>query len=273
MRRRKAPRRAKSPALHCGRERTAIHKRQPPSRASRRADEIIGPYAGGSTPQPSSARHACRPRFRRPFALHCRAGVHARRKSLRRPGRILAGPGAAPLSRLCRQLPFQGSLSDGSLPKASPARGGGCAARRRRRGALPLCGGSILQSRAEPCPVFRKGRCSHRPGSLRCRKAPRRAKSPALHCGRERTAIHKRQPPSRASRRADEIIGPYAGGSTPQPSSIRHACRPRSRRPFALHCRAGVHARREGLRRRPPFLQKKFSKKPGRAAKSRPGRS
>ena len=166
-----------------------------PHQAQRRADEIIGPYAGGSTPQPSSARHACRPRFRRPFALHCRAGVHARRKSLRRPGRILAGPGAAPLSRLCRQLPFQGSLSDGSLPKASPARGGGCAARRRRRGALPLCGGSILQSRAEPCPVFRKGRCSHRPGSLRCRKAPRRAKSPALHCGRERTAVYNRQPP------------------------------------------------------------------------------
>ena len=121
-----------------------------PHQAQRRADEIIGPYAGGST--------ACRPRSRRPFALHCRAGVHARRKSLRRPGRILAGPGAAPLSRLCRQLPFQGSLSDGSLPKASPARGGGCAARRRRRGALPLCGGGVLQNRAEPCPVFRKGR-------------------------------------------------------------------------------------------------------------------
>ena len=129
-----------------------------PSRASRRADEIIGPYAGVSTPQPSSACHACRPRFRRPFALHCRAGVHARRKSLRWPGRILAGPGAAPLSRLCRQLPLQGSLSDGSLPKASPVRGGGCAARRRRRGALPLCGGGILQSRAGPCPVFRRGR-------------------------------------------------------------------------------------------------------------------
>ena len=34
-------------------------------------------------------------------------------------------------------------------------------------------------------------------------------------------------------------VGPFAGGSTPQPSSACHACRPRSRRPFALHCRAG----------------------------------
>ena len=129
-----------------------------PHQAQRRADEIIGPYAGGSTPRPSSACHSCCPRFRRPFALHCRAGVHARRKSLRRPGRILARPGAAPLSRLCRQLPLQGSLSDGSLPKASPARGGGCAARRSRRGALLPCGGGVLRSRAGPCPVFRRGR-------------------------------------------------------------------------------------------------------------------
>ena len=102
--------------------------------------------------------------------------------SLRRPGRVLAGQGAAPLSRLTPTLPvcgarialrvlkhtcvlrplhllrlavsaaggarlrspLQGSLSNGSPPKASPARGGGCAARRRRRGALPLCGGNIL---------------------------------------------------------------------------------------------------------------------------------
>ena len=154
-----------------------------------------------SAPTQGAALHnrhpQCLPsRFRRPFALHCRAGVHARRGDLRWPGRILAGPGAAPLSRLCRQLPLQGSLSDGSLPKASPARGGGCAARRRRRGVLPLCGGSILQSRAGPCPVFRKGRCLHRPGKPAVPQASkRRAKSPALHCGRERTAVYNRQPP------------------------------------------------------------------------------
>ena len=32
--------------------------------------------------------------------------------------------------------------------------------------------------------------------TLRRRKAPRRAKSPALHCGRERAAIYNRQPPA-----------------------------------------------------------------------------
>ena len=165
---------------------------------------------------------------------------------------------AAGGARLCS--PLQGSLSDGSLPKASPARGGGCAARRSRRGALPPCGGGVLRSRAGPCLVFRRGRCSHCPGS----PAPPQG-SAAGEIARPTwwpgaggdTQVSA---PSRARRRADEIIGPCAGGSTPQPSSACHACRPRSRRPFALHCRAGVHARREGLRRRLPFLQKILKK-------------
>ena len=37
--------------------------------------------------------------------------------------------------------------------KASPARGGGCAVRRRRRGALPVSGKNILQGPAGPCPA------------------------------------------------------------------------------------------------------------------------
>ena len=139
---------------------------------------------------------------------------------------------------------------------------------------MPLCGGSILQSRAGPCPVFRKGRCSHRPGkpcaAARLRGGQNRPPYMVAGSGRQHISVS----PSRAGRWADEIIGPYAGGSTPQPSSACHACRPRSRRPFALHCRAGVHARREGLRRRPPFLQKNSRKNrgglqnPGRAVRS-----
>ena len=54
------------------------------------------------------------------------------------------------------------------------------------------------------------GRCSHRPGNLAAAR----------------------------TLRADEIIGPYEGAA---------ACRPRSRHPFAPHCRAGVHARRAGF--------------------------
>ena len=103
------------------------------------------------------------------------AGVNARREGSRPPGRVLARQGAAPLSRLTPTLPVCGarimrrmlkracilrpphllrlavSAAGGARlrsplqgSKASPARGGGCAARRRRRGALPLCGGNIL---------------------------------------------------------------------------------------------------------------------------------
>ena len=92
--------------------------------------------------------------------------------TLHQTERVLARQGAAPLSRLCRQLPLQGSLLGGSFSKASPVRGCGCAVRRRRRGALPPCGGDILQSLAEPCPVLRRGRCLHRPGNLAMPQVP-----------------------------------------------------------------------------------------------------
>ena len=71
---------------------------------------------------------ACRSRSRRPYALHCRAGVHARRGGLRRvtplfcvsaapqgrggvrqTGRVLARSCAAPLSRLAPTLPVCGA--------------------------------------------------------------------------------------------------------------------------------------------------------------------
>ena len=82
-------------------------------------------------------------------------------------------------------------------------------------------------------------------------RPPRRAKSPALHCGRERAATHKRQP----------SVKPAGGpmqASAPTKAAVagRRAagCRSQSRRPYALHCRAGVHARRGGLRRVTPLF-------------------
>ena len=78
---------------------------------------------GGGAPRPSSARHACRPRSRRPSALHCRAGVHARRGALRQPGRILAEQDAAPLSRLTPTVPLTGEPSGRQFSQSLPCKG------------------------------------------------------------------------------------------------------------------------------------------------------
>ena len=150
-------RRAKSPALHCGREWVAMHKRQPSAKP-----------AGG--PMRSSApaqRGLCCSRFRRPFALHCgrervishkrrpttrpaggpmkiispcaggdfavpgfaarvpyycRAGVHAHRGA-RQPGRVLAEQDAAPLSRLTPTAPLAGEPSRRQFPQSLPCKG------------------------------------------------------------------------------------------------------------------------------------------------------
>ena len=164
-------RRARTPALHCGHKQVPARQRQPSARPDGRPMKSSAPTlgCGGRSARETTRRRdtACLPRFRHPFALHCRAGVHARRGALRQPRRILARQGAAPLSRLTPTLPvcgarialrvlkhtcvlrpphllrlavsaaggarlrspLQGSLPGGSSPKASPARGGGCAAR------------------------------------------------------------------------------------------------------------------------------------------------
>ena len=167
--------------------------------------------------------------------MHCRFAMEIPLKArqvlalcfvgdVRQPGRVFAGPGAAPLRRLRRHLPLQGRLLGrqpiDSLPckglrsrappaaekavshaangrhsfyyrmfgdrkhktalrsplRSLPLRGnaavaehkrasarsvrcghrkpdGGCAARRRRRGALPPCLAGILQNPAGPCPA------------------------------------------------------------------------------------------------------------------------
>ena len=156
---------------------------------------------------------------------------------------------------------------------------GGCAARRRRRGALPACGGDILQNPAGPCPVFRRddlrAKSRHfvlcapkqrmRAAVLASARKPRnaanprrRAKSPALHCGLKRALTRKRQPTARP------VGGPMQASAPTQGTAALHdrhppSCLPpRSRRPSALHCRAGVHARRGGLRRgNAAFLRKR----------------
>ena len=125
---------------------------------------------------------------------------------------------------------------------------GGCAVRRRRRGALPLCGGDILQTLAGPCPVFRRGRCLHRPGNpAAAQTSKRRAKTPALHCGRKRVLTRKFQPTARPTGGPMQASAPTQGTAALHNRHPPTMPAPRSRRPYALHCRAGVHARRGGF--------------------------
>ena len=165
----------------------------------------------------------------------------ARRGGARQPGRVLVRQGAAPLSRLAPTAPLTGEpFKQQALYKASPARGGGCAARCRRRGALPVGDGNILQTPAGPCPRIRRGRCLHRPGSLAAAQAPRRrARSPALYCGRERVISHKRQPSASPAGEPMQASAPTQRGNTPQPSSTCHACRPLAPPPVCLALQGG----------------------------------
>ena len=217
-----------------------------------------GPYAGACGGLSSPA-----------VALYCRADVHARRGALRQPGRILAGQGAAPLSRLTPPAPLAGEpFRRQAFDKASPARGGvtegdggvhcrfapQVSCKPRQNPALCFVGGDLRAKSRHFVPVALRNaacgrQCLHRPGKPCDAANPkRRAKTPALHCGREWVAMHKRQPSARP------VGGPMGSsasarrGGAPQPSSTRHACCPRFRRPFALRCRAGVHARRGALR-------------------------
>ena len=153
----------------------AINRCQPAN-----ASHPSGPPAGRCKHRPlrrgaaSAGRAAgCRSRSRRRYALHCRAGVHARRGGLRHPGRVLARQGAAPLRRLGRHLPLQGRLYRRQSLQSLPCKGRwmrrkaqteGCIAGWRRR--YPARPG-----RALPC--LRRGRCSHRPGNPAVAGGPR----------------------------------------------------------------------------------------------------
>ena len=121
-------------AAGSGRQRTNVsHPPSPP--AGRCNHRPLRRGRSGRSAREAARRRGtvCRPPFRRPSALHCRAGVHARRGGLRRPGRVLARQGAAPLSRLTPTAPLAGEPFRRQFPKASPARGCGVERRLRRR--------------------------------------------------------------------------------------------------------------------------------------------
>ena len=158
--------RAKTPALQSRRERATTDKSQPSARSVGGPMQASAPTQGG-----------CRSRRRCTYTLYCRAGGHARRGGLRRGdavvlckrrtarlgrieatrkdiGKVLCG---TPQSADADSSPYRGAFWVEAVCETSPARGGGCAVRRRRRGALPAGGGDILQNSAGHCPMFRRG--------------------------------------------------------------------------------------------------------------------
>ena len=86
--------------------------------------------------------------------------------------------------------PCRGGCRGGNAQKGSPARGAGCAGRRRLRGALPVGGGNTPQGPAGPCPMFLRGRCLHRPANLAAARCSRFCRPCALYC---RAGVHARR--------------------------------------------------------------------------------
>ena len=190
-------RRAKSPALHCGQEREAIRKRQPFAKPAGGPMQVAAPMQAAVAGRRAAG---CRSQSRRPYALHCRAGVHARWGGLGRGDAVVlrkrrtARPGRSEANRegigkvMCRtpqsadadSSPYRGAFRAAAPSKASPARGGGCAARRRRRGALPVSGKNILQGPAGPCPASVRDDACIVPETLRWREGPAAEKPSAV---------------------------------------------------------------------------------------------
>ena len=145
-------RRARSPALHCGRKRVATRKWQLSSTPAPcvGADASIGPYAGGGRqPGECGGREGS-------FSVFCRV-YGGRESTTARKDICRAGCGTPPSPAATPPLAGE-AFGAAAAQEGSPARGAGCAGRRRLRGALPVCGGNIPQGPAGPCPAF-CGRC------------------------------------------------------------------------------------------------------------------
>ena len=131
---RKAPRRARSPALHCGRKRAAPRKRRPALRPDGGPMQASAPTQGaGGGREDAAARKGLAPVFRRVCG--------GRESAAARKGICKARCGTPPPPAATPPLAGEAS-GGGNAQKGSPARGAGCAGRRRLRGALPVCGGN-----------------------------------------------------------------------------------------------------------------------------------
>ena len=163
-----------------------------------------------------------------------------------------AGASRSPL----RSLPLRGNAAVAEHKRAS-ARAvrcghrkpdGGCAARRRRRGALPLCFAGILQTPAGPCPAsvgddlraksrhfvpvaFRNAacgrQCSHRPANPAMPQPPSGGRNrPPYKAPASGRRHKKRQPFAIPAGGPMQASAPTQRGDTSRLSSARHACCP-----------------------------------------------
>ena len=134
-------------------------------------------------------------------------GSFSKSVSTRRPGECggreghLQGQVRHPSVACGDTSPYRGGFWDGGPQKGSPARGAGCAGRRRLRGALPLCGGNTPQGLAGSCPAVHGGSARPRGG---------RDRPPYIAAENGQRSVNGRR--FKARRRADASIGPYAGG-------------------------------------------------------------
>ena len=194
-------RRAKSPALHCGHKQVPARQRQPSARPDGGPMKSSAPTlgCGGRSARETTRRRdtACRPRFRHSFALHCRAGVHARRGGLRRPGRVLAGLGAAPLSRPTPTAPLTGEPFRRQSPKSLPCKGRWMRRKAQTEGCIAALSYRYPSKPGRPLPRIRRGRCLHRPGSPAMPQTPcgGRNRPPYIAAGSGRQQIRARHPP------------------------------------------------------------------------------
>ena len=207
---RKAPRRARSPALHCGRKRAAPRKRQPASTPD------DGPMQASAPTQGRAAAGRMRQSGR--ILPPCFAGCVAAGR-VRRLGRVFAGSGAAPLRRLRRHLPLQGRLLGWQRTKRLPCKGSWMRRKAQTEGCIAGLRWNYLA---------RSGRALPR-SARRFRKAPRRARSPALHCGRKRAATRKRQPASTPDGGPMQASAPTqgAGGGRESAATRKDICKAR----------------------------------------------
>ena len=107
-------RRARSPALHCGRKRVATRKWQLSSTPDGGPMQASAPTQGaGGSRESAVAGKGLSP---------CFAGCMVAGRA-QQPGRIFAGQGAAPLRRLRRHLPLQGRLLGRRPPRKAPLQG------------------------------------------------------------------------------------------------------------------------------------------------------